>query len=240
MSKKGVTKTDFEALSVFRLAGGAHKRPEDGLCAMEAVAWLEGLAHTDHPVCTCDVIAAFVRGVNDGLDDASRQRLVAYLPRLVGTVSPEHRRERAEYLAWQAIRVFAPMALDAAGRKADAARLRDLPAGTSFYEAKKVAREVQKVAAAAYTTYAAAATAAAADAADAATTTTTIDAAAVGAAYATTTTIDAAFAAAAFAASEAAAAVFSALDGVLSIGPSGGFTDDVTPRVSAYRALVSA
>lgn len=75
--------TDFAELAIFKLESGAHSNPEKGLCAMEAVAWLEGLAHTDHPACTCPIIGAYVRALNDSLPHAERQRIVAYLPRLV-------------------------------------------------------------------------------------------------------------------------------------------------------------
>lgn len=117
---------DFEQLAVFQLQEGSHASAEDGLCAMEAVAWLEGLAHSDHPDCTCPLIAEFVRGVNDNAGNTQRQRLVAYLPRLVGTVSPENELERAQYLAWRAIVVFAPSALDAVGLPQQATALRAL------------------------------------------------------------------------------------------------------------------
>lgn len=98
---------DFEALSVFRLDRSVHESPEEGLCAMEAVAWLEGLPHNDHPKCSCPIISAFVRRLNDGMPDVDRQRLVAYLPRLVGTFSPRHEPERAKYLAQEVSYRFA-------------------------------------------------------------------------------------------------------------------------------------
>jgi hypothetical protein len=53
-----------------------------------------------------------------------RQRLKIFIPRLVGTVDPEAVQPRAEYLAWQAVRVFAPIALDAAGLTIMASELR--------------------------------------------------------------------------------------------------------------------
>ena len=117
---------DFNKLTAFELRGGPHKSADDGLCAMEAVAWLEGVEHSDSPSCTCPVIAAFVRSINDRMPDSDRQKLVAYLPRLVGTVSPEHEQERAEYLAWHAITVVAPGVLERAGLKHHAATLRGL------------------------------------------------------------------------------------------------------------------
>ncbi len=106
---------DFNKLTVFSLHQGNHDSAKQGVCALEAVAWLEGLPHSDHPECTCPVIAAYVRRLNDGMPDDQRQRLVPYLPRLVGTVSKQHEQERAEYLTWQAIRVFAPISLRAFG-----------------------------------------------------------------------------------------------------------------------------
>lgn len=87
-----------ELMKDIRLSKGGHTSPETGMCAMEMVAWLEGLPHSDAPECTCPVIAAYVRELNDGMTNDDRQKLIPYLPRLVGTVSSEHEMERAEYL----------------------------------------------------------------------------------------------------------------------------------------------
>jgi len=144
-TQKGKTMTDFEQLSAFKLDTGGHQNAEQGLCAMEAVAWLEGLPHSDSPECTCPVIAAFVRRMNDRMPDDVRQQLVAYLPKLVGTVSPEHKTERAEYLCWQAIRVFVPVAYRAIGLDEWAV---NLEACKTFDEAKSVLNEARKAAAA--------------------------------------------------------------------------------------------
>lgn len=94
--------TDFSELAIFQLLPYAHATAQDGLCAMEAVAWLEGLPHSDHPVCTCPVIAGYVRSLNDTLPHKKRQRLTPYLPRLVNTVSPSHEWERLHYLVSRA------------------------------------------------------------------------------------------------------------------------------------------
>lgn len=104
---------EIKTLKLPPLKRGAHASPQDGVCAMEMVAFLERLPHSDAPECTCPVLAAFVRSVNDMLCDDERQQLLPYLPRLVGTVAPEFKQARAEYLAWQAIHVFAPIALRA-------------------------------------------------------------------------------------------------------------------------------
>ena len=118
---------NFEDLTIFQLAEGAHGTAQEGLCAMEAVAWLEGEPHSDHPECVSPVLAAYTRRFNDRLGDADRQRLIPFLPKLVGTVAPELEQARAEYLAWQAVSVFTPRALDAGGFTEHATRLRNIP-----------------------------------------------------------------------------------------------------------------
>ena len=76
----------FEELSRFELKRGNHDRPEDGLCVLEAVAWFEGEAHSDHPKCVCPVLAHFSRSFNDRLDER-RQELVPYIPHLANSVA---------------------------------------------------------------------------------------------------------------------------------------------------------
>ncbi len=68
------------------LVSGSHSGPEVGLCAMEMVAFMECLSHTDKPECTCPVIREFVIATNDMLDDEQRQKLLPVLPELVDTV----------------------------------------------------------------------------------------------------------------------------------------------------------
>ena len=60
------------------LAYGGHTKPEDGMCAMEAVAWIAGERWSDHPKCASPVIGAFMRRWNDVLDDEGRQLLKPY------------------------------------------------------------------------------------------------------------------------------------------------------------------
>jgi hypothetical protein len=78
------------------LRRGAHPSRDDGLCAMELVAWLAGEPHSDEPRCACPVAAAVVRASNDTLDDQDRERLLRPLvPLLVdsrATVAVERRR----------------------------------------------------------------------------------------------------------------------------------------------------
>ena len=59
------------------------------MCVMEAVAYVAGEPHSDHPQCACPVVGAFLRSWNDAIqDDATRTALLAPLvTRLVGSRS---------------------------------------------------------------------------------------------------------------------------------------------------------
>lgn len=68
------------------LRRGAHATRDDGMCAMEMVAWLAGEAHSDEPACACPVLSAFVRACNDAMGDQARNRhLRPLVPMLVNT-----------------------------------------------------------------------------------------------------------------------------------------------------------
>lgn len=75
---------------IHKIEYGLHARREDGVCAMEAVAWMAGERHSDEPACTSPVIAAFVRQLNDSMrSDTERELLRPLLPNLIGTASPK-------------------------------------------------------------------------------------------------------------------------------------------------------
>lgn len=103
------------ATEKFQLAPGNHASREEGLCAMEAVAWLAGLPHSDKPACTSEILAGYVRHLNDHMPDEERARLIPYLPHLIGTADAELDYVLNEYLASQALHLFAPAALRAEG-----------------------------------------------------------------------------------------------------------------------------
>ncbi len=67
------------------LAAGAHDGPEQGACFMEYASVLAGERFSDHPRCTHPVLAAACRAVNDHISEGGRQRLVTYVPDVVGT-----------------------------------------------------------------------------------------------------------------------------------------------------------
>jgi hypothetical protein len=98
----------------FTLAHGAHGRFDQGACLMEAVAYVAGEPHSDHPTCASPILSAIGRGLNDRFRDEERQLLAPLIPRLVGTLAPwEIERKRAYAMVDAAIREITPMGLDA-------------------------------------------------------------------------------------------------------------------------------
>lgn len=67
------------------LGRGKHASPEHGACVMELSSMLAGEPFTDHPRTVSRSLAAFLRSLNDLLDDPSRQRLYAFAATAVGT-----------------------------------------------------------------------------------------------------------------------------------------------------------
>jgi hypothetical protein len=76
---------------------------------------LAGERYSDRPRCACPALVAFLRGYNDGLDDAHRQDLIALAPELVGTRAPERettaRGDALVALAWRYERRAGPLRL---------------------------------------------------------------------------------------------------------------------------------
>lgn len=92
-----------------QLESGAHQEGAGSLCAMEMVAYMERLPHSDAPECTCPVLASYVRTLNDNMNDEQRQKLLPILPMLVGTVNDDLVVQRAEFFAQAAQERFVPM-----------------------------------------------------------------------------------------------------------------------------------
>ena len=113
-------------LSTLTLASGGH-RPDDGeMCVMEAVAYIAGEPWSDHPQCASPILTGFCINLNDRWDNTVRQRLVPFIPRIVGT-RDDGKDELRGYLAldWL-IRTYTPAWLDLAGLTVEAQALRDL------------------------------------------------------------------------------------------------------------------
>ncbi|GEL17666.1 hypothetical protein [Pseudonocardia asaccharolytica] len=144
---------DSARLTDIRLDVGDHDSPGEGLCLLEAVAYLAGEPHTDHPECVSPVLGAFGRALNDVLPDDLRQELVPLIPLLPGTAG-DGLDEARSYIAldWL-IRTWLPAWLDLvpACREA-AARVRGLGRIVGMVSAERagpVVREAREQATAA-------------------------------------------------------------------------------------------
>jgi hypothetical protein len=133
--------THHISLEGIHLDVGNH--PEEGRgCVMNWVARFAGEKVTDHPVCTSPVLTAFAIAFNDGVDQAPRDRLVPFIPRLVGTSGdPEADAVRVWLATDWLVRVFAPAWLRKAGLTAEADSLLALPELTSV----ELARSAQPI-----------------------------------------------------------------------------------------------
>jgi len=110
------------------LKQGAHPNRENGLCFMEAAAWLAGRPHSDHPECVSPIIGTFMRRWNDDLDDVGRQRLKPLLPLVLNTVARTDIEQRRGWMCadWM-VRIHTPAWLRLAGLNDQAQALESLP-----------------------------------------------------------------------------------------------------------------
>ena len=114
-------------LSTVHLEAGGHNGPDDGMCVMELVSLLARQPFSDAPPCVSPILRDFAMRWNDDLDDTTRQRLVPYAPRMVGTAGDGHDERRAWLLVdWQ-VRTFTPAWLRLAGLTTEADRLAGEP-----------------------------------------------------------------------------------------------------------------
>jgi hypothetical protein len=146
--KEGTMTIDIDTLT---LARGAHSTPSDGMCLLEAAAYMAGEPHSDHPTCVCPVLAAFGRAWNDGLGDEARNHILKpFLPRLLNTRSTPDVQDRRAFMAadW-AVRTYAPAWLRLAGLNEHADALSGLPELDSvqaFLDAQVVIQSAKRAA----------------------------------------------------------------------------------------------
>lgn len=92
------------------LQKGSHNSSEEGMCVMEAVAYIAGEPHSDHPICACPVLTSFMIRINDSMTQDERQQLRPYVERLVGT-RDGNSAKRLEILVHMAAAQVTPHAL---------------------------------------------------------------------------------------------------------------------------------
>lgn len=113
-------------LDKLNLGKGSHVSPDDGLCLLEAVAFVQGEDHTDAPRCVSEILADFGRRLNDVLDDERRQELKPLITQLPGTAGDGLDEQRGLLALDWLIRTYTPAWLELAGLSAEAAELRGL------------------------------------------------------------------------------------------------------------------
>ena len=157
---------NFGKLDLRSGPGGDYK---NGLCLMEAVAWMANEGATDAPECACPVLGRFAIRLNDNLNDENRQQLRKLILPMTGTRSKEHEKLRSEYLVLNVARKIVSLAFDKANLSEHAEAFRSVK---DIDELRDVAKKARSAADAGITYADAAAAAAAyaaytADAADA-------------------------------------------------------------------------
>jgi len=219
-------------LAIFNLSRGSHESPEDGVCFMEAVAWMQGEEHSDTPKGACSILGRFGTKLNDKMPNKYRSLLNPMVLKMVGTVSKEHEQLRVEYLVRQIAKRVVPIVFEAAGLTKQAGYLRAIADDAPMQYIKTVCRTYANAANVA--SYASYATSYAANAVSAASyaASYTADAASYTASYAANAASDATGYAASYAASYAAAAnaakediwkePVKILDEAINLGPHGG------------------
>ena len=151
-----MTTLDLSKLDTIQLAKGGHRNPDHGLCLMEAVAYIRGIEHTDHPPCVSTVLGTYGRALNDVLPDDRRQELKPFIPQLPGTAD-DGLDEARSYLAldWL-IRTYTPAWLDLAGLSEEARSLRELRRIVDLIAAQQAGPVVRAAQSKAYAAWAAA------------------------------------------------------------------------------------
>ena len=110
-------------LTDITLDKGKHKTPDDGMCLIEACAYVSGEPFTDHPHCVSELLSETGRALNDLLPNHERQKLAPLIPYLIRTAGDGLDEQRSG-LAWAwIVHVYAPTWLRLAGLNDHAATL---------------------------------------------------------------------------------------------------------------------
>ena len=138
-----------EAIAKYELRRGKHGSPEQGMCAMELVAFLAGEKHSDQPRCVSPVIGDFVRSINDRMNDGERNRILRpVLHHVMGTrTASEDDRQRGFMCADWAVRVSVSILLRAVKFEEQAVQLESVAPivdRESANKARLVAIEVRR------------------------------------------------------------------------------------------------
>ena len=128
-------------LDSIHLKDGRHRARRDGMCVLEACAYLSGEPHTDSPRSVSPALAEYVGAVNDLLPGKERQRLRRLIPALLNSRCSTCEVPRSQYLVRRGLRAHVPYGLYLMGRTAAARALlaagRDLPELAAWLKRRK-------------------------------------------------------------------------------------------------------
>jgi hypothetical protein len=155
------------------LKSGTHKSFDDGACIMELVSYVAGEKWSDRPECSCQTLTTLAIGINDRVDEETRQKLKSIVPLIINTRGTrEDRIARSRFIAHRTCTVTMSILAETLGlneiaeklKLFEPSQLREI--SVFLRKNKKAFRDTGRRSAVAY--LAAAATAAASDAAEAA------------------------------------------------------------------------
>ena len=106
---------------------GSHAAWEDGACLLETVSYIAGEPFSDHPTCVSPVLIAYGVALNDSWPDEQRQKLVPFIPRMIGTAGDGQDEARSFLALDWLVRTYTPAWLDLAGLSVEASALREHP-----------------------------------------------------------------------------------------------------------------
>lgn len=127
------------ALDVFDISQGHHALQQEGMCAMEAVAWVAGLEHSDRPPCTSPVIASFVRELNDRIPTHRLQEIKDTLPLLINTHKSSAESRRRDFLLTSVLQKIGRLTL---GGRVPHSLIKDMYRSQNYDEARSYAAQM--------------------------------------------------------------------------------------------------
>ena len=146
---------DFTHILNWRLLAGSHEfpGPDGGTCINEAAIVAAGFQYRevsnadDCPPCFSRSLAAYLIGLNDGMSDDLRPRLMPFVMRLSGSAgTAADEQARAEYIVVQTVRRILPLALERCGLFDHVERCRQVTTLQVAAEAAEAAARVAWVA----------------------------------------------------------------------------------------------
>jgi hypothetical protein len=115
--------TNFDHILNWKLLKGSHDfpGPEGGTCINEAAIVAAGFKYksvrsaSDCPPCFSRTLSVYLIGLNDGMSDEQRQKLMTFVTRLSGSAdTPEIEQRRAELIWLRTVQRILPLVLIAA------------------------------------------------------------------------------------------------------------------------------